>query len=157
MTTEHQELTAILEEDAQAGVTTRTARLKWVIVADPGLGAGLIANATACLGAAVGAVLPAAVGEPAEDAAGQTHAGLPWAGCSILAADAAKLSEIRAKAVTKEGVFVADMSKHAQASTSYEEYRGSLAGTEEPGYYAISVLGPRNKIGKLVGGLPLLR
>ncbi|WP_312871898.1 DUF2000 domain-containing protein [Amycolatopsis acididurans] len=157
MTIEHQELATILEEDARTGVTTRTARLKWVIVADPGLGSGLVANAVACLGAAVGAALPGVVGEAVPDAAGSPHAGLPWGGVSILAADGAKIREIRAKAVTRDGVFVADMTKHAQASTSYEEYTASLAVTGEPDYYAISLLGPRNKIGKLVGGLPLLR
>jgi hypothetical protein len=152
-------MVAILDADVRAGATTRTAKLKWVIVADHSLGAGLIANATACLGAAVGAVLPAVVGGDAEDASGQIHAGLPWTGCSILAADAGKVREIRAKAMTKEGLFVADMSKHAQASRSYEDYRAALGTAQEAdlAYYAVSLVGPRNKIDKLVGGLPLLR
>lgn len=145
--------------DVRQGAGTRTAKLKWVIVADDSLGVGVIANATACLGAAVAAVLPGLVGGEVGDASGQVHPGLPWSGCSILAGDAAKVREIRAKAMTKDGLFVADMSKHAQASRSYEEYRVGLGSTEEVdlGYYAVSLVGPRNRIDKLVGGLPLLR
>ncbi|GHF46365.1 hypothetical protein GCM10017566_19340 [Amycolatopsis bartoniae] len=128
-------------------------------MADQSLGAGLVANATACLGAAVAAVLPGVVGGEVVDADGQTHAGLPWSGVSILGGDAAKVREIRTKAMSKEGLFVADMSKHAQASRSYEEYRAGLGSTDESelSYYAVSIVGPRNKVDKLVGGLPLLR
>ncbi|MFD4192293.1 MULTISPECIES: DUF2000 domain-containing protein [Amycolatopsis] len=145
--------------EVQLDATTRTAKVKWVIVADPSLGPGLVANATACLGAAVGKVLPALVGPQVEDASARPHAGLPWTGCSILAADAAKLLQIRTKAANREGIFVADMSKHAQASRSYVEYTEAMAGTDEEAfeYYAVSLVGPRNKIDKLVGGLPLLR
>ncbi|KAA9162406.1 DUF2000 domain-containing protein [Amycolatopsis acidicola] len=151
-------MNAVLAADIQAGASTRSAKLKWVIVADPSRGPGLVANATACLGAAAAAVLPDLIGGEVEDASGHVHAGLPWSGCSILAADAGKLHEIRAKAATKEGVFIADMTKHAQASRSYEEYRAGLGETGEGDleYYAIGLIGPRNKIAKLVGGLPLL-
>ncbi|TNC21281.1 DUF2000 domain-containing protein [Amycolatopsis alkalitolerans] len=159
MTTEHQELRAILEADVREGAGIRTAKLKWVIVADQSLGPGLVANATACLGAAVAAVLPGMVGAEVTDASGSPHPGLPWSGCSILAADAEKVCEIRAKAMTKDSLFVADMSKQAQASHSYPEYRTAIEGGEEGdlSYYAVSLVGPRNRIGKLVGGLPLLR
>lgn len=152
MSTEHQ-------VEVQLDATTRTAKVKWVIVADPSLGPGLVANATACLGAAVGKVLPALVGPETADASGQPHPGLPWTGCPILAADAATLSRIRAKAAGREGVFVADMSKHAQASRSYTEYTDAMAatGADDFEYYAVALVGPRNKVDKLVGGLPLLR
>ncbi|MTD54150.1 DUF2000 domain-containing protein [Amycolatopsis pithecellobii] len=159
MTEEHQELRAVLAADVREGVGTRAAKLKWVIVADESLGAGLIANAATCLGAAVASALPEVVGAGAVDASGQAHPGLPWSGCSILAADAAKVREIRTKAVAKDGLFIADMSKHAQVSRNYEEYRAAVAASDEDelSYYAVSLVGPRNKIDKLVGGLPLLR
>lgn len=133
--------------------------MKWVIVADQTLGAGLVANATASLGAAVAAAFPDLVGGAVEDASGQVHPGLPWSGCAILGGDAAKVREIRTKAMTKAGLFVADMSKHAQASRSYDEYRAGVGSSSEGdlSYYAVSLVGPRNKIDKLVGGLPLLR
>ncbi|TVT62282.1 DUF2000 domain-containing protein [Amycolatopsis rhizosphaerae] len=159
MSTAHQDILALLAEDVQGGVTTRSARVKWVIVADQSLGPGLVANATACLGAAVGAALPGLLGGEVVDGSGQSHAGLPWCGCPILGADAEKVRALHDKAVTREGIFVAGMSKHAQASRSYEEYAETLGSTpaEELSYYAISLVGPRNKIDKLVGGLPLLR
>ncbi|GAB3566965.1 hypothetical protein GCM10027445_14650 [Amycolatopsis endophytica] len=152
MSTEHQ-------VEVQLDATTRTAKVKWVIVADPSLGPGLVANATACLGAAVGKVMPELVGPDVTDASARPHTGLPWTGCSILAADAAKLLQIRTKAANREGIFIADMSKHAQASRSYTEYTEAMANTDEEAfeYYAVALVGPRNKIDKLVGGLPLLR
>lgn len=159
MTAEHQDLHALLAADVQQGVSTRSAKVKWVIVADRSLGPGLIANAAACLGAAVAATFPVMVGAAVEDASGQTHAGLPWGGCAILGAEAEKVREIRTKAVVRAGLFVADLSKHAQASRNYQEYRAGLASSaeDELGYYAVSLVGPRNKVDKLVGGLPLLR
>ncbi|GAA5150601.1 hypothetical protein GCM10023214_00160 [Amycolatopsis dongchuanensis] len=137
----------MIEADVRRGAGTRTAKVKWVIVADQSLGPGLVANATACLGASVAAVFPGLVGEPVEDGSGQAHPGLPWSGCSILGGDAAKVREIRTKAMSKEGLFVADMSKHAQASRNYEEYRAAVGGGEEAdlSYYAVSLVGPRNR------------
>lgn len=133
--------------------------MKWVIVADQSLGPGLVANATACLGAAVGAALPGLVGVEVADGSGQPHAGLPWCGCPVLGADAEKVRAVHDKARTREGIFVAGMSKHAQASRSYEEYVEMLGATASDDliYHAVSLVGPRNKIDKLVGGLPLLR
>jgi hypothetical protein len=51
------------------------------------------------------------------------------------------------------------MPRAAQTSRVYDEYLASLAETGEDalGYHAVSLAGPRNKIDKLVGKLPLLR
>lgn len=86
------------------------------------------------------------------------HPGLPWTGCCVLAADTATLHALREKAAAKEDVFVADMPAPARTSRIYE-YLDLLAGTkhEDLTYHAVALVGPRNRIGKLVGKLPLLR
>lgn len=143
----------------RTGLSTREAPLKWVVVIDADLPAGRAVNAAACMAAAVGKALPGLLGDDGRDASGQLHPGLPWAGCSVLAADTATLHALREKAVAKEDVFVADMPEPAQTSRIYDEYLGLLAGTkhEDLTYHAVALVGPRNRISKLVGKLPLLR
>ncbi|MFJ9031048.1 DUF2000 domain-containing protein [Streptomyces sp. NPDC102274] len=84
---------------------------------------------------------------------------MPWAGCSILVADAGTLHALRAKAAAKDDVLIVGMPEPAQTSRAYDEYLDRPAGTanEDLAYRAISLVGPRNKIDRLVGKLSLLR
>lgn len=145
-------------DEIRTDLPTRRARLKWVVVADATLGPGLIVNAAVCMAAAVGHALPTLLGPGGEDAAGHYHPGLPWAGCSILAADAFAVRDIRAQAMAVEGVLVVDMPELAQRNRVYDEYLAELAGTDpaELTYLAVSLVGPRNSVDKLAGKLPLL-
>ena len=135
---------------------TRSARLKWVVIVDESLPPGRAANAVVCLGAATQAGVTGLLGPDAPDAQGSVHPGLPWAGCSILAAPAGRLAEIRAKASASAGVFVADMPAAAQLTRVYDEYLQTMADDAAPALYAVSLVGPRNRIDKIVGRLPLL-
>jgi hypothetical protein len=76
----------------------------------------------------------------------------------VLAATAGRVGEIRARAAESLGVFVADMPVQAQATRVYDEYRRQVAGTPtaELTYHAVSLVGPRNRIDKLVHRLGLL-
>ncbi|SFE40620.1 Protein of unknown function [Actinacidiphila alni] len=145
--------------DVRTDLSTRQAKLKWVIVVDEALPAGRLVNAAACMAASVGRELPELVGPGGADASGADHPGLPWAGCSVLAADADTLRELRGKAAAKEGVLVVDMPEAAQTARIYDQYLELLAGTkgEDVVYTAISLVGPRNAVDRLVGRLPLLR
>jgi hypothetical protein len=146
-------------EEIRTDLPTRAARLKWVIVVDGDLGLGLIANAAACMAAAVGHAVPTLLGPPGHDGGGRQHVGLPWMGCSILAGDSTTVGEIRNKAIGKDGLLVVDMPEPAQTSRVYDEYLAALTAVDgaDLRYYAVSIVGPRNKIDKLVGKLPLLR
>ena len=145
-------------EDVRPGESTRSAKLKWVVVVDGALPSGVAVNAAVCVAAATSANVSGLLGRDGHDRAGSTHPGLPWAGCSILAADAETLAEIRAKAVVSEGVYVADMPSHAQRTRVYDDYLAQLADADsaEITYAALSIIGPRNRIDKLVKRLPLL-
>ncbi|MEK8169624.1 DUF2000 domain-containing protein [Streptomyces sp. M19] len=149
---------SLTTDEIRTDLSTRDARLKWVVVVDPALPAGLVANATACLAAAVGKALPNCWGPTGRTPrAPYTRAALG----GLLGAVRPGGADRRAarQAAAKEGLLVVDMPEAAQTSRVYDAYLESLAAT--PGadlrYYAVSVVGPRNKVDKLVGRLPLLR
>ncbi|WP_329454801.1 DUF2000 domain-containing protein [Streptomyces sp. NBC_01497] len=137
---------------------TRAARLKWVVVVDGSLPAGRAVNAAICVAAATSDAVGGMLGDTAVDADGAAHPGLPWAGCSVLAADSATLRAVRAKAAASEGTFVADMPAAAQHTRVYSEYLDSVGETagDALDYYAVSIVGPRNRVDKIVKKLPLL-
>jgi hypothetical protein len=145
-------------EDIRPDESTRSAKLKWVVIVDSELPSGFAVNAAVCVAAATSANVSGLLGPDGHDQAGTVHQGLPWAGCSILAADPGQLADIRSRALASEGVFVADMPDHAQRNRVYDDYLAQLALTaaEDIKYCAVSVLGPRNRIDKLVKKLPLL-
>jgi hypothetical protein len=145
-------------EEIVTGEATRAARLKWVVVVDETVPAGRMVNAVACIAASTGEAVTGLIGPGGPDASGQHHPGLPWAGCSVLRATTEQIAAIREKAVASEGVLVADMPTSAQTNRVYDEYLAELAETKpaDLATCAISVIGPRNRIAKLVKGLELL-
>ncbi len=145
-------------DEIDQSAPTRAARLKWVVVVDSDLPAGRAANAAICTAAATSRAVDGLLGDDAVDADGHAHPGLPWAGCTVLAADAATLRTIRAKASARADFFVADMPAAAQHTRVYTEYLEAVGGADAAGldYYAVSIVGPRNPVDKLVGKLPLL-
>jgi len=146
-------------DDERLALATRQQRTKWVVVVDRDLPVGLIANAAACLAATIGQQRPDLLGPVTTDASGLQHQPLPFIGCSILGADAQTVHRVRTKAATRPALLVVDMPQAAQRATAYTEYQATLAATphEELAYYAVGLVGPRNQIDKVVGGLQLLR
>ncbi|WP_349428844.1 DUF2000 domain-containing protein [Microbacterium sp. LWS13-1.2] len=144
--------------EVRTGEPTRSARLKWVIIVDAGLPAGRSVNAAACVAAATSPAVSGLLAQGGVDADGTTHHGLPWAGCTILAADAERLRRVRDKAFGRDDVFVADMPLAAQDTRVYDEYLEMLSTLpgSEVGYAAVSLVGPRKSVDRIVGGLSLL-
>lgn len=138
---------------------TREARLRWVIVVDGTLDRGRAANAIACLAAAAGAGVRGLLGPDGSDADGGAHPGLPWAGCSILAAEQHELGTVRGKAAARGDIHVIDMPGSAQTNRVYRAYLDELETTPavDLGLLAVSFFGPRNPVDRLVGKLPLYR
>ncbi|MEU5880945.1 DUF2000 domain-containing protein [Spirillospora sp. NPDC047279] len=134
---------------------TREQALKWVILVDRDLPAGLQVNAAACTAAATGKAAPGLVGSGGADAAGSPHAGLPWTGCTVLAATAPIVKTVRATALAEPDLLVADMVAVAQRVRVYDDYLTELARTQDDDltYHAVGIAGPR----PLVDRFPLLR
>jgi hypothetical protein len=145
-------------EEMDFGLSTRQVRLKWVVVVDAGLPPGRAANAAVCAAAPTVAAVPGLLGSEAADAEGAVHPGLPWSGCSVLVADAAALRAIRARAASHADTFVADVPAAAQSTRVYSDFVAAVgrAGTEEMDYCAVSIVGPRNRVDRIVGKLPLM-
>lgn len=145
-------------DEIRTDAPTRQARLKWVVVVDASLPAGRAANAAVCVAAATVAGVDGLLGPDAVDADGSAHPGLPWSGCSVLAATTEQLAAIRARAATSADVFVADMPVQAQVTRVYDGYLEVVAEhrSAELDLLAVSLVGPRNRIDKTVGRLPLL-
>ena len=143
-------------EEINPNAPTRAARLKWVIVVDGALPAGRATNAAICTAAATSSAVTGLLGDDAVDADGNAHPGLPWAGCTVLTADATTLRTIRAKAAARPDFFVADMPAAAQHTRVYTEYLAAVKEAADLDYYAVSIVGPRNPVDKIVGRLALL-
>ena len=143
--------------EMSTGERTGTAKLKWVVIVDRSLSGGQAVNAAVCVAAAPAPDVPGLLGPGGADAADQFHPGLPWAGCSILAASSAELAVIRQQAIDRE-LLAADMPAAAQATRVYDDYLRQLAKTDpgELAVLAVSVIGPRNQVAKLVRRLELL-
>jgi hypothetical protein len=145
-------------EEIVTSEPTRSTRLKWVIVVDAATERGQAANAVACVAAATGRAVDGLIAHGGPDAAGREHPGLPWAGCSILAASAAQIASVRERAAAGGGVLVIDMPAAAQTHRVYDHYLAELAVTEPDslGVSAVSLVGPRNRIDRIVKKLALL-
>ncbi|MFE3826928.1 DUF2000 domain-containing protein [Streptomyces sp. NPDC059092] len=145
-------------EEVDFTLSTRQARLKWVVVVNADLPPGRAANAAICAAAPTVTAVPGLLGTDAADAEGTVHPGLPWAGCSVLVADSATLRTIRAKAASRADIFVADVPAAAQSTRVYSDFITAVGKTptEDIDYCAVSVVGPRNPVDKIVGKLPLM-
>jgi hypothetical protein len=145
-------------EEIVTSESTRSVRLKWVIVVDESAPTGLQANAAVCVTSATAVAVPGLLGPGGTDAAGRPHAGLPWTGCTVLSASAEHLGELYDKALAHDEMFVADMPNSAQTNRVYDEYLAELGDTTPADIrsLAISIVGPRNAVDRLVKRLPLL-
>jgi hypothetical protein len=153
----HQTAHGYSPDEMSTGERTGTAKLKWVVLVDEGLSPGQAVNAAVCVAAATAPGVPGLLGPGGPDASGHWHPGLPWAGCSILSASPAQLTAIRQQALDRK-LLAADMPASAQATRVYDGYLRELAKTE-PGdlaLLAMSLIGPRNQVAKLVRHLALL-
>lgn len=144
-------------DEMNTGERTGAAKLKWVVIVNRSLSPGQAVNAAVCVSAATAPGVPGLLGSGGPDASDQWHPGLPWAGCSILTAGAAELAAIHQQAMDRQ-LLAADMPAAAQATRVYDDYLGQLAKTD-PGdldLLAVSLIGPRNQVAKLVRNLHLM-
>jgi hypothetical protein len=149
-------LPAFEQDEILTGESTRSARLKWVVVVSEDAPRGEAMNAVACISAATGAAIAGLLGPSGSDGSRSLHAGLPWAGCTILSATPEQLRDLRATAAAHGDMYVTDMPVAAQTNRVYDEYLEELRQTEDPELVAMGILGPRNPVDRLVKRLSLL-
>lgn len=134
-------------------------KAKCAVVVAAELPAGLAANAAGVLSVTLGHRVGGLVGADVEDADGVTHPGIIHVPLPILTAPRAAVAAIvRAAAEDGELFFVA-FSALAQSCRTYEEYTARMAATATADLASVGVAlhGPRKRVDRLVGSLPLLR
>jgi hypothetical protein len=142
-----------LDADEDAPKSTRCA-----IVVDAALPAGRAANAAAVIALTLGQRHPHLVGPDLVDARGCAHPGLIPIGIAVLAAPAAELNALRAKAL-KDGVDVVDFPSQGQQTTDYATFGARVRGvpTEALTYVGVGLYGARKVVGRIVGHFSLLK
>lgn len=145
-------------EQIDQSASTRDVPLKWVVVVDETLPAGRAVNAAVCVAGATTTRVRGLLGDAATDADGTSYPGLPWLGCTVLGAAPERLAAVRAAAARREDVALVAMPVQAQQTRVYAEYLDAVAasGTEDLSFHALSLVGPRKVVDKLVKGLGLL-
>lgn len=134
---------------------------KCVMIVDDSLPLGVIANIAAIMGISLGKKNSEIVGVDALDADGNCHLGLIRFPVPVLKASAEKINELRRRLYEPnfEDVSVIDFSNVAQETYTYEDFlnRMRVSGADDLVYYGLAIEGPKKKINKLTGSLPLLR
>jgi len=134
---------------------------KCVMVIDKSLPLGLIANTAAIMGITLGKKMPEAVGADVTDQNGNRHAGIIAFPVPILQGSSESIRQIREKLYQPDfqDLTVADFSGLAQACRTYDEFLEKMRHVPESNlqYFGVAICGPRKKINKLTGSMPLLR
>lgn len=136
--------------------------MKLVMVINRDLPLGLVANTAAVLGISLSKIYQEdIVGGDIVDADGNLHLGITAQTIPILSASREQVKEIREAMFEPAFAEVAaiDFSEAAQRCLNYEQYIRSLAqlSAEELFYLGVCMYGPKKKVNKLTGSLPLLR
>jgi hypothetical protein len=141
--------------DLQDGAAQPT---RCVIVIDDGLPPGRAANAAAVIAPTLGKRHPHLAGPDLVDASGHAHPGLIPIGIAVLAAPAADLADVRAKAA-RRGIDVVDFPVQGQETNDYAEFgaRVRRVPTDALAYVGVGLYGERKAVGRVVGSFGLLR
>ena len=135
--------------------------MKCVIVVDPILPVGLIANTSAVLAMSIGNTVADIIGEDGLDKDGTVHRGITRAVVPILKGDSDLIANIRRKLIRMEGdeLYSVDFCDVAQKCVDYEDYLEELGRTpaDDLAYLGIAICGSDKKVNSLTGSLGLLR
>lgn len=134
---------------------------KCVMVIEGNLPLGLIANTAAILGITLGKEMPEVVGARVTDQSGGQHSGIITFPVPVLKGTPEALRTIREKLCRPEfrELSAVDFTDLAQGCRTYDEFIGKMADTPESAlrYFGLALCGPKKKIDRLTGSLPLLR
>lgn len=134
---------------------------KCVMVIDESLPLGIIANTAAIMGITLGKAMPEVVGANVTDQSGNEHLGIIEFPVPILKGSPDIIKEIRKKLYQPDyrELTVVDFSNLAQGCKTYDEFIEKMGNVPESTlqYFGLAICGPKKKVNKLTGSMPLLR
>jgi len=134
---------------------------KCVMVIDESLPLGIIANTAAIMGITLGKKMPEVVGDDVTDQSGREHLGIIEFPVPILRGSPEVIRQIREKLYQPDfqELTVVDFSDLAQGCKTYDEFIEKMGNVPESTlqYFGVAICGPRKKVNKLTGSIPLLR
>ncbi|HHO55665.1 MAG TPA: DUF2000 domain-containing protein [Trueperaceae bacterium] len=133
--------------------------MKIVLVVDPELPLGLIANTAAYLSFSLGQSLENMLAQDAIDSLGRVHMGTSPITMPILKADKELLKSIFEKASQNSDITIMDFTNIAQKHRVYSEYIEEIKDTPivDLEYLGLALFGAKKAVNSLTGSLPLLR
>ncbi|MBJ7223542.1 MULTISPECIES: DUF2000 domain-containing protein [unclassified Brenneria] len=132
---------------------------KCVIVVDKALGLGHAVNAVSVIGVSMGRSVEGLVGPDMQSKDNVNYPGVIYAPLPILLSSNELLHEILEKALADDEINSIPFSALAQSCKTYQEYeaRISEADSQSIELVAIGLIGPKKKISRLTGSLPLFK
>lgn len=134
---------------------------KCVMILDEALPLGLIANTAAILGITLGKERPEVVGANVTDQSGREHLGIIEFPVPILKGSPEVIRALRETLCQPDfqELTVVDFSDLAQGCKTYDEFISKMGNTSESAlqYFGLALCGPKKKVNKLTGSMPLLR
>lgn len=134
---------------------------KCVLIINPELPTGLIANTAAILGITLGNRFNNIIGRDTVDASSQHHLGITSIPIPILKGTKDKIKELieEIRVNYNEELTIVDFSETAQRCNDYESYVLQVKGltSDKFEYLGIGIFGPKKIMNKLTGSMPLLR
>lgn len=134
---------------------------KCVMVIDESLPLGIIANTAAIMGITLGKKMPEVVGADVTDQSGNEHLGIIEFPVPILRGTRSIIKQIRERLYLPDfqDLTVVDFSDLAQSCKTYDEFTQKMGNVSKSTlqYFGLAICGPRKKVNKLTGSMPLLR
>ncbi len=132
---------------------------KCAIVISEELPTGLAVNAAGVISVTLGHRIDGLVGDDVKDADGVAHPGIIHMPLPILKAPRHEVAAIVRAVAAEDDVFFVSFSALAQSCRTYEEYTAKMTATPTADLDSVGVglHGPRKRVDRLVGSLPLLR
>lgn len=133
---------------------------KCVLIIDPLLSTGVIANVAGILSMSIGSKVEDLVGQDIIDKNNFIHGGLPQLPVPVLRADKEKLRDIIMKVVQNADadILVVDFNNFSQQARTYDEYTDLIQNspTEEILYMGIALYGDKKSINSITKELKLI-
>ncbi len=129
------------------------------IIIDKDLPVGLAMNAASVIGISFGRTVENLVGSDMKSLDDVNYPGVIYSPLPILLASGEYLREIQANAESDDDIYVMPFSALAQSCKTYEEYGEKISSVKSDNIelVAIGIIGPKKKVTKMTGNLPLYK